>query len=153
MSGSGATEPTPEQSLAALHTARTRLALAQAHWPWSRHAAFAALIAALAAVQGAPLPFNVLGDALICCGAAVIMSTDRKRRGVFVNGWRAGRTLPLTLAVVALTVALGLLGLWLSRERGFAWAPLAIGAVLFPVGLLFSKAWEAIYRRELEEAA
>ncbi len=139
-------------ALEAARDSRRRFALEQAHWPLSRHAAFGVLIAGLAAAQAAPLPFNVLADAALACTAAGVAAVDRKRRGVFINGWRSGRTLWVTLVMVGLATVLGLFGLWLSLERGLAWAPIAIGAVLLPVGTVASKVWEQVYRRELQES-
>lgn len=138
-------------ALAAAQSSRRRLAAAQAHWPWSRHAAFGLLLGGLATVQALPLPLNVTSDSALACLAAAVAAGDR-RRGVFVNGWRRGRTLWITLPTVFLAAALGVLGLWLSRERGLAWAPVAFGAVMVPLGMVSSKAWERVYRQELQES-
>ena len=145
-------QPAPgdaREALDGLSASRRRLSEGYAHWPWGRHAAFAGLLAALAAVQGLPLPFNVIGDAAVALGAAGVANSDR-RRGVFVNGWRRGRTQWIALTCLLVTTALGLFGLWLSRDRGLTYAPLAVGAAIFPMGLVASKLWEAVYRRELE---
>jgi hypothetical protein len=140
------------ETLAAAAAARRRLALAQAAWPWSRHAAFAGLLAALAAAQALPLPFNVVADGGIAFAAAGVAALDRRRRGVFVNGWRAGRTQGVALLAVLMATVLGLVGLWLSRQRGLVFAPLAVGVVLLPLGFAASRLWEHVYRRELEQA-
>lgn len=140
------------RALAAATESRTRLALAQAHWPWSRHAAFAVLLGGLAAAQALPLPFNVIADVGLAIAASGVAAMDRRRNGVFVNGWRKGRTLWIALLCMALGVGFGLFGLWLSVERGLVWAPVALGVALFPLGLAASKLWEHVYRRELQES-
>lgn len=140
------------EALTAAKASRRSFALAQGHWPWGRHAAFGVLLAGLTAAQAAPTPFNVWADVGLTFVALGIAREDRRRRGVFVNGWRHGRTLWVTLPVVLLAMAAGLLGLWLARERGLVWAPVALGAALFPVGTVASKAWEQVYRRELQES-
>ncbi|CAN5208111.1 hypothetical protein BH09PSE2_BH09PSE2_17040 [soil metagenome] len=144
--------PEAQDALAELQASRRRLSAGYAHWSWGRHAAFAALLAALAAVQGLPLPFNVVGDVAVGLGALGVANSDR-RRGMFVNGWRKGRTRWIAFVCLFVTTALGLFGLWLSRDRGLTYAPLAIGVVIFPMGLAASKLWEGVYRREMEQRA
>ena len=79
-------------------------------------------------------------------------AADRRRRGAFVSGWRRRRTLWITLTLVMLATVMGVFGLWLSRERGLVWAPVALGLGLLPLGLAASKLWEHVYRRELQES-
>ncbi len=142
--------PEAQAALADLSASRSRLAAGYGRWPWSRHAAFAGLLSVLTAVQGLPLPFNVIGDAFVALGAAAVVAQDR-RRGVFVNGWRKGRTQWIAFTCALLATAAGLFGLWLSRDRGLTFAPVVMGVALFPVGLIASKLWEHIYRREMEQ--
>lgn len=139
-------------ALAAAQASRRRFALAQAPWPWSRHAAWGTLLAGLAAAQALPAPYNVATDAALAFAAAGIAASDRSRRGVFVNGWRHGRTLWITLTIVFVAIVVGLFGLWLSRERGWVWAPVAFGLGLIPVGMAASRLWEHVYNRELQES-
>ena len=140
------------EALATAERSRRRFALEQAHWPWSRHAVFGALIGGLAAAQAIPAPYSTCAALALIVVAARVAAADRRRRGVFVSGWRYGRTLWVTAPVAVVAVALTVVGLWLSRERGFAWGPVAIGAALLPAGTLASKLWEQIYRRELQES-
>ena len=154
-SGSTVLTLDPSRAAEALATAdrsRRRFALEQAHWPWSRHAVFGALIGGLAAAQAIPPPYSTCAAVALIGVAARVAAADRRRRGVFVSGWRYGRTLWVTAPMAAAAIAVSLLGLWLSREREVAWAPVAIGAALLPAGTLASKAWEQVYRRELQES-
>ena len=139
------------EALASVRASRRRLAMSQAHWPWSRHAGFAVLLGGVAAVQALPIPFNVATELGMALAAGGVAAADRRRRGVFVNGWRRGRTLWVTLTMVLLATGVGLFSLWLSH-RGFVWAPVAFGVGLIPIGIAASKLWEHVYRRELQES-
>ncbi|MEJ0066468.1 MAG: hypothetical protein WDM85_14550 [Caulobacteraceae bacterium] len=135
-------------ALAAMQASRERLAAA-ANCPPARHLAFAGLLGGLVAAQAAPDPINLCLDALLVLGVALVIRWDRRRTGMFINGYRAGPTRPVTFGVLAFTLAtLGLCD-WLMFFRGIGWAPLAGGVVVAVVGYLASSIWQGIYLREL----
>lgn len=68
---------------------------------------------------------------------------------MFINGYRAGRTRPLTFLLVAVFVALYAAGVWLVRDRGIWWGPLVTGAVGGAIGYYFSILWQRVFRREM----
>ena len=92
-------------ALAAKTIAEQELARLGTCPPW-RHAAFAVLETALVISPVVPLVarFAILAGMLV--GLALIVRSDRRRLGVFINGYRRGRTrlvvMPMLLAVLGL---------------------------------------------------
>lgn len=139
-----------KSALEAMRASRERLAAA-AECPPARHLAFAGLMGGYVASSAAPQHVALVIEGLLLVGVALIFAWDRRRMGVFVNGYRAGRTRTLTYAILIFTLASWGLGYWLSYERGLAWAPLALGVVAAVVAWFASRAWARIFHRELIE--
>jgi hypothetical protein len=106
----------------------------------------------LVAAQGAPDPLNFGLDALLLIGVALVIMWDRRRTGMFINGYRAGPTRPVTFALLAFTLATMGLCDWLMFFRGVAWAPFVGGAVVAVVAYFASSIWQRIYLRDLRAA-
>src|SRR5579872_6846217 len=139
-------------ALSAMQESRERLAAA-ANCPPARHLAFAGLMGGLVASQAAPTPLVLVFEALFIVGVALVIAWDRRRTGMFINGYRAGPTRPLTLSLLAFTLSTLALCDWLKFERGVGWAPLLGGAVVAVVAYLASSIWQRIYLRDLRSAA
>ena len=116
--------------------------------PLWRHAAFALVMALLMLSVAAGKPFWVLPWALSMIGMALLYWWDRRQTGMFVNGYRRGRTLPLTIALLVVSLALvvtaGRLNLYGHHELALLTVPAA-----FVVALVTSLWWERIFLREL----
>ncbi|MGA0600400.1 hypothetical protein ACO2Q3_06805 [Caulobacter sp. KR2-114] len=138
------------EALEALRRSRAELAAA-ANCPPARHLAFAGLLGGLIAGQAAPLPWPLFVEALMLAGVALVVIWDRRRTGMFINGYRAGRTRPLTFTLLGLTLGLLALALWLRDALGIVWAPIGCGAVASVLAYFASAWWQRIYRRELEQ--
>ena len=141
-----------DEARAVLQAANAKLT-AQAHWPWSRHAAYAAVVGGMVAAQSFAPPFSTVIIGALCCGIAAIIATDRAKRGVWISGWRGGRTRWVTLVSLALGIGGMFAALWLNVEMHMPWASFALAGVVFVAALLLSKLWERVYRRELERGA
>jgi hypothetical protein len=116
--------------------------------PW-RHALFGAVMAALVFSVSLSQPLQA-GLYVLAMGSLVfIVRSDRRRNGAFVNGWRRGRTLPLTLLV--LLFMLGMMLLSMSGRHDPVPSPRALIATVlaFAGGVAMSIAWKRIYQREL----
>ena len=135
------------QALDAVASAKRSVAAASAAPLW-RHAAFGLVMALLMLSVAAGQPFWLLPWALSMAGVALLFWWDRRQTGMFVNGYRRGRTLPLTIALlvvmVALAVAAGRLNLYGYRELALLTVPAA-----FVVALVTSLWWERIFLREM----
>jgi hypothetical protein len=137
-------------ALSAMQDSRARLAAA-ANCPPERHLVFAGLLGGLVAAQAAT-PFVTMAlEALIALGVGLVFVWDRKRTGMFINGYRAGRTRPMTFSLLAMALSLGALGVWLKMSYGIVWAPVLCGVVVGVAAYFMSAAWQNIYRRELRD--
>ncbi len=134
-------------ALAAKSTAERQLAQAAACPPW-RHAVFALLMAALVATTALPLALRFGALVLILIGVGFIVQSDRRRTGVFVNGYRRGKTRIVTFAMVA-----AILPLYAFSARaalaGDTSTPLLLAVVTFVVSVVFSVLWQRVFVREL----
>ncbi|MDR7256323.1 FtsH-binding integral membrane protein [Sphingomonas sp. BE270] len=132
---------------------RRELALKATDCPFWRHGVFAAITAVLVLASGLELlPQAVLSIAGLA-GVAWVAADDRRRYGMFINGYRKGRTLPITIALLA--AMLGAVAFeYNARSTGLSLTvKLGIAAIAFLVALEASYAWNRAYRRELLESA
>ena len=121
--------------------------------PLWRHLAFGLIEALLVGSQALVLPFSGALFVLAMAGVALIARYDRKRYGVFVNGFRRGATLPITLATVAVLIVLVLAEMQ-ARVHGLSdWTLVALPVLGFVITAGFSIAWQHIYRRDLTARA
>ncbi len=75
----------------------------------------------------------------------------RRRSGLSVSGYRRGRTLPVTIALLAAyVVALAVALIWRDRP-GYDWVPLAAGAVLAMIAAAASLAWDHAWRADIAD--
>jgi hypothetical protein len=138
-----------QAALDSMAEAQRELAHGGPQYPLWRHAAFAAVMAALVLGQGFGQPWQLLLLVFPMAAVAWLVADDRKRYGVFVNGYRKGRTLPVTLALVALMLAtMG--GEIYARFNGLALGvKFGIAGFAFVVALAMSLWWTRFYDREL----
>lgn len=136
------------QALAFIEQSRVKLAAAS-ETPPLRHLAFAALMGVLIASPAVPLPYRFVVLVGIFAAIAWIIRWDRKRMGMFINGYRAGRTRWVTGALLLVILPLHMLGLWLALDRGIDWAPLPLGVVAAALAYGGSVWWCRVFRREM----
>ncbi|GAA0312861.1 hypothetical protein GCM10009087_23770 [Sphingomonas oligophenolica] len=140
------------EALAAMHASQARLAAA-ANCPPERHLAFGALLGNLVATPALPTTWTLVAEGFILVGIVLVVRWDRRRTGMFINGYRSGRTRPVTFGMLAVFLILYSASTWLSRGLGIHWAPLALGAVAAAVGYYASVLWARIFKREMELGA
>ena len=135
-------------ALAAMRDSRARIAAKNVCPPW-RHALFAGALSGVVAAQAAPMRVFFAIVAAILVGAIAVFLVMRARQGVFINGWRAGATRGVSLAIFGVYMAIYTTTWWLKLERGLWAAPLVGAAVLFPLAWYASRRWMQVYRAEL----
>ena len=136
-------------ALAGISGAEHRLADQIGPCPAWRHAAFGLVMALL--VGGASLPLLLQSTSVVVGMALVVLIVhyDRKRYGVFINGYRRGRTLPLTLLVLGGTLVL-LVAQIHAREAGLSlWTKAGITALAFLLAVAGSVVWQRTFLAEL----
>jgi len=117
--------------------------------PPQRHLAFALVMGGLVSLPAFPIAVAFALEALLMVAVGLIVLWDRRRNGVFINGYRRGRTRPLTFVLLAAMLGLVALSSWLAFDRGIGWAPFALAAIAVPVAYAFSVQWKSVFRREM----
>lgn len=140
-----------EEAIAALsgvQDAQNRLAADMNCPPW-RHAALGGLFAVLIGSIAVSSQFQMAMMPLVMAAIVLLVRSDRKRMGLFVNGYRRGRTLPVALACLAAMLALVFAAMHM-RNHDFAVASKAgLAAIAGLLGTAFSIGWQRVYRHEL----
>ena len=116
--------------------------------PW-RHVVFGLMLAALVLSPGLG---GAIGHSLMLAGFAMLIAvvmSDRRRMGVFINGYRRGRTLPLTLALLGVTLGIIFAEIY-AKDAGWSiTARLLLAGVELVIATAASVIWQRIFRREM----
>lgn len=115
------------------------------------HPALGLLIGALIAVQGQPTPILLAFYAAYIAGLALLVRAYKRHTGLWISGYRAGRTRWVALGLAALTTIGGVIAVWLLRERGLTSAPLVFGAIVAVIVTIGGFVWEAAFRADLRD--
>lgn len=117
--------------------------------PPLRHAAFAAVIATLVGTPALPLPMRFVALALIFTSIYLIVQWDKRRLGVFINGYRRGKTRMVTFPMLVLILGLYFASYYFSISHKEPGISLALAALAFIIGYLGSTLWQRIFLSEL----
>jgi hypothetical protein len=115
--------------------------------PW-RHAVFGLVTSAIVMTPAIPLPWRFAALALTLVAIGLIVASDRRRMGMFVNGYRRGKTLIVSLSLLAIILTL----FWFSARAGLAGdhtTPLFLGAPAFVASVVGSVVWQRVFVAEL----
>jgi hypothetical protein len=116
--------------------------------PW-RHAAFGAVMSLLILGLGFPLATQVACLCLAMGFMVLIVVHDRRRYGMFINGYRRGATLPVSGALLIAMLALIFVQIRLREQGVELWVPIAVAGVAFVVAVAGSVWWSRVFRREM----
>lgn len=144
------------ENLEARH-ALDQLSIAQTHIaddlgyspPW-RHVLFGALYGVVIASIAVSSAAQLYSAPFILIAMVLIVRSDRKRMGVFINGYRRGATLPLTFIFLFSAIALVFAAMELRIEGYGLASKLGLSALAFALAVGFSVYWQEIYRLELK---
>ena len=120
----------PAEARAALDkigATRAQIAAAGLCPPW-RHAAFGLVMSLLILGLGFPLGTQVACLVLAMVLLVVIVVYDRRRYGMFINGYRKGATRPVTAGLLVAILALMVLQIALRERHVASWVPVALGS-------------------------
>jgi hypothetical protein len=120
--------------------------------PW-RHAAFGAVMSLLVGGLGFPIAVQMGCTVAALVGIAIIASYDRRRYGVFINGYRRGATRPVVAVLLLAILALMAVQIYFREHDGAPWIKFAVGAAAFVVAVAGSVWWGRAFRREMERGA
>lgn len=135
-------------ALAAKGAAEKDLARLATCPPW-RHAAFAATEAALVLTPALVLTARYVVLALALVGMGAIYVSEKRRLGVFINGYRRGRTRRVTFPLLAAILGLYVASVYFGLMAGRPAVSVALALVTFVVGYAGSVLWQRVFVREL----
>ncbi len=135
-------------ALDAKQFAETQMAKAANCPPW-RHALFGLMMGGLVASPAfeTTVRFAILG--VLLCLIPLIIHSDRKRMGMFINGYRRGKT--RVVAIGILIVELSMYGFSVVRglDHQDHVTPLLLGTAGAVIGTLGSILWQRVFVREM----
>jgi len=135
-------------ALDAKRAAEAQMARAVTCPPW-RHAVFGLLFGGLIA----SVAFNTVGQyailAVILCCIPLIIRSDRKRMGMFINGYRRGKTRVVALGILAVELSLYGVAVHRALDRGDHTTPLALALAGVVIGIAGSYLWQHVFVREM----
>ena len=135
-------------ALDAKRQAESQLARAATCPPW-RHAVFGLLMGGLVAAPAVPLPARFAVLIAILAAVPIIIHSDRKRMGMFINGYRRGKTRLVAFGILAVELGLYGVSLYLGDTMHDRLIPLLLGLVGFVIGVAGSKLWQRVFVSEL----
>lgn len=116
--------------------------------PW-RHAVFAAVMAALIATPALPIALRFAVLCLVAVAIILIVQSDRRRLGVFINGYRRGKTRLVTFPLLAVIMILYAASVYAGLVGQRPAVSLALAAVAFVIAGIGSVLWQKVFVREL----
>jgi hypothetical protein len=135
-------------ALMAKGTAEQNLARLSLCPPW-RHAAFAAVMAATVATPACQMPLRFVPLVLILLAVALIVRSDRRRLGVFINGYRRGKTRLVTFPMLAVILVFYAASSYFGDMRHQPAISMALAIAAFGIGYGGSVIWQRVFVREL----
>jgi len=135
-------------ALDAKRQAEAQMAKAATCPPW-RHALFGLLMGALVASPAFDLPIRMLILVLILCCIPVIVHSDRKRMGMFINGYRRGKTRIVAIAILLVELSLYAVGVVRGLDHHDHVTPLLLGVAGVLIGIAGSMLWQRVFVREM----
>ena len=117
--------------------------------PPARHAAFAAVMAMLVVSPAIPMPMRFAAVAVALASIVLIVQWDKRRLGVFINGYRRGKTRLVVTPLLVIAMALYLASSYFAEFHGRPYVSLALAAVAFAVAYIGSTIWQRVFVREL----
>jgi hypothetical protein len=135
-------------ALNAKRQAEAQMAKAATCPPW-RHAVFGLLMGGLVATPGFDTPVRFAILALLLCCIPLIIHSDRKRMGMFINGYRRGKTRVVAIGILALELSLYAISVVRGLDHHDHITPFLLGVVGVVVGIIGSLLWQRAFVREM----
>jgi hypothetical protein len=141
-------EQQAQVALDAKQHAEHQLATAALCPPW-RHGVFALIMAVIVGSPAAAMPLQMMLIALVFFGIVLVVRSDRKRLGMFINGYRRGRTRLVTFPLLVIDLVLFGASIYEAHQTAGPIFSLLLGTAAFGVSLTGSILWQRVFVREL----
>lgn len=116
--------------------------------PWF-HWALGIGVGGLCAVQELPMPWPVVYYPFALFGFSWLVRAYRRHTGMWIPGYRAGRTRWVSFTSAALVAGIFLGSVAITRSTGLHGVNFAGGVLIAIIATLRGYAWERAYRRDL----
>jgi hypothetical protein len=120
-----------------------------ANCPAWRHAAFGLLMGGLVASPAFEITVRFAILAVILCCIPLIIHSDRKRMGMFINGYRRGKTRVVALGILAVELSLYAVSVVRGLDHADHSTPFLLGALGVLIGIAGSIQWQRVFVREM----
>ncbi len=117
------------------------------------HPVLGVLMGGLVAVQGQSIPLMIGFYLVFVIGLALLVRAYKRHTGLWVSGYRAGRTRWVAAGLAVLMGLSVLAPAWLVRAHHMTAAPFVFGAFAAVVVTIGGFVWEAAFRRDLRDGA
>ena len=135
-------------ALDAKRAAEAQMAKAATCPPW-RHAVFGLLMGALVASPAFDtVPRFAILVAILAC-IPLIIHSDRKRTGMFINGYRRGKTRLVVVGILIVELGLYFVSLTRGLDHHDRLTPLLLGVAGVVIGIAGSLLWQRVFVREM----
>jgi len=147
--------PAPVDARIALQAAtQSHEALAErARAPVWYNPALGLMMGGLTGAMAGPTWLLLMTEVLFMAGVAVLVTAYRRKTGMWINGYRAGRTRLVAVSMAAATLVIMCVGVWLKVERGLWQAPLVGAPIVAVLVTVAGYVWQAAYRADLADQA
>ena len=135
-------------ALDAKRAAESQIARAATCPPW-RHAVFGLMMGGLIASFAFEFAIRTAILVIVLACIPIIIRSDRKRMGMFINGYRRGKTRLVTFGILALWLPLYGISVHYSLDRNNHQMPLLLGLIGFAIGTAGSVLWQRVFVREM----
>ena len=135
-------------ALDAKRQAEAQIAKAANCPPW-RHAVFGLMLGGLIASFAFEFAIRTTILVIVLACIPIIVHSDRKRMGMFINGYRRGKTRVVIVGLLALWLPLYGLSVYYGLDRHDHQIPLLLGLVGFVVATAGSVLWQRVFVREM----
>lgn len=135
-------------ALAAKRDAEAQMARAAKCPPW-RHAIFGLMMGGLIASFAFEFAVRTAILVIVLACIPIIVQSDRKRTGMFINGYRRGKTRLVAFGMLILWLPLYGLSVYYGLELHDHVMPLVLGLAGFVMAVAGSIIWQRVFVREM----
>lgn len=136
--------------LAEVKTANAEMA-ERAKAPVWYHPTLGLLMGGLAAVQAAPVAWQYGYFLVVGLGVWLLVKAYMRKTGMWVYGYRAGRTRIVAVTLATISAVTMLTSGWLFHFKQITFAPFVAGAIIAVTATIAGFVWEAAFRRDVRE--
>jgi hypothetical protein len=110
---------------------------------------FGLMMGGLVASPAFELPIRIAILLVLLALIPIIIRSDRKRMGMFINGYRRGKTRIVVAGILAVELSLYAISVVRGLDHNDHITPLLLGVAGVVVGIIGSLLWQRVFVREM----